>query len=252
MIVVVTMTINSLYGTDYYSAFCSYLCAITLYRFFLLFDDIILRLHLISSVSFRPIFFCTYWLTDHIITSFFIVILIFIYQLTGCPTNRVTALLTDWLPFSIVLKPFSRILILFHFHLSHIIHFIFFMQLIRDIYPVDGPPHNRLEALELFMSIRIFDLGKECQVLNFILPTCLLSSFLHYFVLSVNTILSSCYALVKRLFYYFIFTFFVIKSEALFPFLLNHLQRLLLRSCMKLWWQSQVWWTTAQEEWEGD
>ena len=38
------------------------------------------------------------------------------------------------------------------------------LKLIRDIFPVDGPSHARLDMLELSMSIRIFDLGKESQV----------------------------------------------------------------------------------------
>ena len=77
------------------------------------------------------------------------------------------------------------------------------MQLIRDIYPVDGPPHNRLEALELFMSIRIFDLGKESQVLDSILPTYLVLSSLLFLILfrtfrKSNMFFSSYNSLFKR------------------------------------------------------
>ena len=106
------------------------------------------------------------------------------------------------------------------------------MQLIRDIYPVDGPPHNRLEALELFMSIRIFDLGKESQVLDSILPTCLvlsclLSSFSYYFALFVNPIYSSLHTILfsSGISDYLFLTFLVTKSGGLCPLLiLNYIR----------------------------
>jgi hypothetical protein len=41
-----------------------------------------------------------------------------------------------------------------------------YKHIYRDFYPLEGPPHNRLDSLELSMSIRIFDLGKENQVLS--------------------------------------------------------------------------------------
>ena len=56
-------------------------------------------------------------------------------------------------------------------------HIFFSSQLIRDIYPLEGPSHSRLEVLELSMSIQIFDLGNENQV-----RTWFLELFIHLFV----------------------------------------------------------------------
>ena len=136
------------------------------------------------------------------------------------------------------------------------------MQLIRDIYPVDGPPHNRLEALELFMSIRIFDLGKESQVLDSILPTCLVLSCLVFSPLS-HTISHFSWIQYILLFIQFSFQaafliicFWRFSSQnpvvsVRFSFLITFVI-ILIYSCKRLWWQSLVWWIIAQGGWEED
>ena len=145
-----------------------------LLNFILLYIALILScflLHIFCSViHFSPNFEQCIFFIPHLLESFILFLPTFLKFLRSFYFFHFNLFLS-YLVRLLFTVSFSFFIFIFHFFSipAYFIfiyhpHIFFSSQLIRDIYPLEGPSHSRLEVLELSMSIRIFDLGNENQV----------------------------------------------------------------------------------------